>query len=68
MLRLSGAHVEAEGAFQRSLTLSPKAHDTLVNYGLLLLDMGRFGAARHRFLDAVEADPANAATPYAQHS
>ena len=28
-----------------------------MNYGLLLMDMSRFGAARHRFLDAVEADP-----------
>ena len=61
MLRLSGALEDAEAAFERALSLAPMSHDALVNYGLLLLDMGRFGAARHRFLDAVEANPASAA-------
>ena len=66
MLRLCGLHEQSEAAFQRSLALAPDAYNTLLNYGLLLLDMGRFGAARHRFLDAVDADPdAPAARIYA---
>ena len=37
--------------------LAPTSLQTLINYGLLLLDMTRFGDARHRFLDAVDYHP-----------
>jgi Flp pilus assembly protein TadD len=57
MLRLTGRFIEAQAAFERSLELAPKTASTLANLGLLMLDMGRLGAARHRFLDAVDADP-----------
>lgn len=57
MLRLGGRHQDSEAAFLEALRLEPRAYGALVNYGLLLMDMSRFGAARHRFLDAVEADP-----------
>jgi tetratricopeptide (TPR) repeat protein len=57
MLRLGGRHQDSEAAFLEALRIAPRAYGTLLNYGLLLMDMSRFGAARHRFLDAVEADP-----------
>ena len=57
MLRLERRYEEAESAFEQALALDPRSYAGLLNYGLLLLDTGRFGAARQRFLDAVEADP-----------
>ena len=57
MLRLTGRQQEAEAAFLQALRIAPRAYVTLFNYGLLLMDMSRFGAARHRLLDAIEADP-----------
>jgi tetratricopeptide (TPR) repeat protein len=60
MLRLAGQQQLAEAAFVEALRIAPRAYGTLLNYGLLLMDMSRFGAARHRFLDAIEADPSQA--------
>jgi len=57
MLRLCHRPEEAEAAFEQSLSLDPAAYSTLTNYGLLLLDIGRFGRARDVFLRAVELDP-----------
>lgn len=57
MLRLSRREAESERAFEQSLALAPDAYSTLTNYGLLLLDLGRFGAAREKFLRAVELHP-----------
>jgi tetratricopeptide (TPR) repeat protein len=57
MLRLCGQQTAADEAFQRALQLAPRAYGILLNHGLLLLDMHRYGAARHRFLDAYDVDP-----------
>lgn len=66
MLRQLGRYGDAEVAFQRALSLAPDSHDALLNYGLLLMDMGHVAAARHRFLDAVDVDPtSDAARIYA---
>ncbi len=55
-LRLKKSFVEAETMFRQALLLPHSIQDTLVNYGLLLLDMGRIGEARLRFLDACEIE------------
>ena len=60
MLRHLTKFDEAEKTFSHALTLPHAAHDTLINYGLLLLDMGRIADARHRFLDACELAPESA--------
>jgi tetratricopeptide (TPR) repeat protein len=52
MLRHLGKHDEAEAEFRHALSIPHAVDGTLVNYGLLLLDMGRVAEARHRFLDA----------------
>jgi Flp pilus assembly protein TadD len=54
MLRYLGRFDEAEAQFRQALELPHAVENTLVNYGLLLLDMGRVADARHRFLDACD--------------
>ena len=54
MLRHLHRYEEAESQFQKALELPHALEGTLINYGLLLLDMGRVADARHRFLDACE--------------
>jgi Flp pilus assembly protein TadD len=54
MLRHLKRHDEAETHFKQALTIPHAVDGTLVNYGLLLLDMGRVAEARHAFLDACE--------------
>jgi tetratricopeptide (TPR) repeat protein len=55
MLRHLGRLQDAQASFEQALAL-PHASlaGTLVNHGLLLLDMGQVADARHRFLDACE--------------
>ncbi|WP_159015502.1 sulfotransferase [Cognatiluteimonas profundi] len=54
MLRHLKRYDEAEAEFKQALTLPHAVDGTLINYGLLLLDMGRVAEARHCFLDACE--------------
>lgn len=61
MLRHSGDFTAAEIALRKALTLASTSHEALLNYGLLLMDMGRIAEARHTFLDACVASPESAA-------
>lgn len=59
MLRQLGEYTDADVMYRRALATEPRNTAYLVDYGLLLMDMGRIAEARHRFLDAVDINPAS---------
>jgi Flp pilus assembly protein TadD, contains TPR repeats len=52
-----GEYAHSDEAYRRALSLDPGCTECMLDYGLLLMDMGRIGEARHRFLDAVDTQP-----------
>lgn len=61
LLRELGQLPQAEALYRRALALDADNASTLLQYGLLLLQMQRFAEAREYLLDAHRADPSDLA-------
>ncbi|MBD9479484.1 tetratricopeptide repeat-containing sulfotransferase family protein [Pseudoxanthomonas sp. PXM02] len=55
--RLGGDYRKADHAYRNALAIDPRHVSLIIDHGLLLLEMGLLGEARHRLLDAVDLAP-----------